>query len=146
MKTAINESHQYDDIINLPHHVSTVRAHMSLHDRAAQFLPFAALTGFEDAIQETGRLTQEKISLSESGIESLNERLHILLEEMASHPKITITYFVRDEKKAGGAYDTVEGYVRRIDEYKRTVIMMDGLEIPIEDMIEIDGEIFSGMI
>ena len=146
MKTTINESHQYDDIINLPHHVSTVRAHMPLHDRAAQFLPFAALTGFEDAIQETGRLTQEKISLSESSIESLNERLHILSEETASHPKITITYFVKDEKKDGGAYDTVEGYVKRIDEYKRAIIMTDGLAIPIEDMIEIDGEIFSGMI
>ena len=146
MKTAISESHQYDDIINLPRHVSTTRAHMSLHDRAAQFLPFAALTGFEDAIQETGRLTQEKISLSESSIEDLNERLHILSEEAASHPKITITYFVKDEKKAGGAYDTAEGYVKRIDEYKRAIIMTDGSAIPIEDVIEIDGEIFSGMI
>ena len=139
-------NNQYDDIINLPHHVSSVRRQMSLHDRAAQFLPFAALTGFEDAIQETGRLTQERISLSEGGIESLNEKLHILSEEIGSHPKIAVTYFVPDEKKKGGAYDTVEGCVKRVDEYKHTIVMSDGLEILMEDVIEIDGEIFSDII
>lgn len=139
----MSEVNNYDDIINLPHHVSTVRAHMSLHDRAAQFLPFAALTGYEDAIRETGRITQEQITLSESEIEGLNERLHILSEEAGSHPKICVTYFVPDEKKDGGAYETAEGYVKRIDEYRRILIMEDGRQIPMEDMIELDGDIFS---
>lgn len=139
----MNEANNYDDIINLPHHVSTVRAHMSLHDRAAQFLPFAALTGYEDAIRETGRITQEQITLSESEIEGLNERLHILSEEAGSHPKICVTYFVPDAKKEGGAYETAEGYVKRIDEYRRILIMEDGRQIPMEDMIELDGDIFS---
>ena len=141
----MNETNQYDDIIDLPHHESTVHTHMSLHDRAAQFLPFAALTGFEDAIQETGRLTQERISLSEGSIESLNEKLHILSKEISGHPRIAVTYFVPDEKKKGGGYDTVEGCVKRIDEYKRTIVMSDGPEIPMENVIEIDGEIFSDL-
>lgn len=139
----MNETQQYDDIIDLPHHVSATRAHMSLHDRAAQFLPFAALTGYDDAIKETGRLTTERISLSESEIESLNERLHILSEEQDSHPKISVTYFVPDEKKKGGAYETVEGAVKRIDEYRRVLVLTDGHQIEMEDMIELDGEIFS---
>lgn len=139
----MNETQQYDDIIDLPHHVSTTRAHMSLHDRAAQFLPFAALTGYDDAIKETGRLTKERISLSESEIESLNERLHILSEEQDSHPKISVTYFVPDENKAGGAYETTEGSVKRIDEYRRVLVLTDGRQIAMEDMIELDGEIFS---
>ena len=139
----MNETQQYDDIIDLPHHVSATRAHMSLHDRAAQFLPFAALTGYDDAIKETGRLTTERISLSESEIESLNERLHILSEEQDSHPEISVTYFVPDEKKAGGAYETVEGAVKRIDEYRRVLVLTDGHQIEMEDMIELDGEIFS---
>lgn len=142
----MNETQQYDDIINLPHHISTVHTHMSLHDRAAQFLPFAALTGYEDAIKETGRLTKERISLSESEIESLNERLHIISEEQGSHPKISVTYFVPDEKKDGGAYETAEGFVRRIDEYRHVLIMTDGRQISMEDIIELDGEIFSDIL
>ena len=139
-------SNQYNDIINLPHHVSTVHTPMPLHDRAAQFLPFAALTGYDDAIKETGRLTTERISLSESEIESLNERLHILSEEQHSHPKISVTYFVPDAKKSGGAYETVEGCVKRIDEYRRALVMTDGLKIFMEDIIELDGEIFSDIL
>lgn len=142
-KRVMNETQQYDDIIHLPHHVSTVHTHMSLHDRAAQFLPFAALTGYEDAIKETGRLTQERITLSESEIEILNERLRILAKKSDSHPKMSVTYFVPDEKKAGGAYETAEGYVKRIDEYRRVLVMTDGLQIAMEDIIELDGEIFS---
>ena len=142
----MNEANQYDDIINLPHHISTAHTHMSLHDRAAQFLPFAALTGYDDAIKETGRLTQERISLSENEIESLNERLYILSQEQDSHPKISVTYFVPDEKKAGGAYETAEGYVKRIDGYRGVLVLTDGLEILMEDMIELDGEIFSDIL
>ena len=139
-------SNPYNDIIDLPHHVSTVHTHMSLHDRAAQFLPFAALTGYDDAIKETGRLTQERISLSENEIESLNERLHILSQEQNSHPKISVTYFVPDEKKAGGAYETAEGCVKCIDEYRGVLVMTDGRQILMEDMIELDGEIFSDIL
>ena len=142
----MNEANQYDDIINLPHHISTAHTQMSMHDRAAQFLPFAALTGYDDAIKETGRLTQERISLSENEIESLNERLYILSQEQDSHPKISVTYFVPDEKKAGGAYETAEGYVKRIDEYRGVLVMTDGRQILMEDMIELDGEIFSDLL
>lgn len=145
--SVMNEANsiQYDDIINLPHHISTVHPHMSLHDRAAQFLPFAALTGYEDAIRETGRLTEERISLSESEIESLNERLHILSEEQHRQPKISVTHFVQDEKKAGGAYEAIEGYVKRIDEYRRVLVMTDGLQIAMEDIIGLEGEVFSSI-
>ena len=139
-------SNQYSDIINLPHHVSTVHTSMSLHDRAAQFLPFAALTGYDDAIKETGRLTTERISLTESEIEGLNERLHILSEEQHNHPKISVTYFVPDEKKSGGAYETAEGCVKRIDEYRGVIIMTDGRQIAMEDMIGLDGDIFSASV
>ena len=142
----MNETQQYDDIINLPHHVSTVHPHMSLHDRAAQFLPFAALTGYEDAIRETGRLTEERVSLSESEIESLNERLRVLSDEQHSQSKISVTYFVPDEKKAGGAYETTEGYVKRIDEYRHVLVLTDGLQIAMEDIIELEGEIFSDIL
>lgn len=145
-RTAMDEAHQYDDIMNLPHHVSTVHTHMSLHDRAAQFLPFAALTGYEDAIKETGRLTQERITLSENEIEILNERLHILAEKLESRPKISVTYFVPDEKKRGGAYDTIEGYIKRIDEYRHILVMTDGLLIAMEDIIGLDGEIFADIV
>ena len=93
---------KYDDIINLPHHQSKVRPHMSVSDRAAQFAPFAALTGYGDAIRETERLTDRKIELSESQIAELDLRLGELLARIDEKPKVTITYFIADERKAGG--------------------------------------------
>lgn len=104
---------QYDDIINLPHHVSKTRPQMSMVDRAAQFSPFAALTGYDAAIKETGRLTDEKVNLSEEEKEALDRKQQILMEWLGDHPALTITFFVPDEKKSGGAYMTKSGNLKR---------------------------------
>ena len=100
----MNGTHDYDDIINLPHHVSTRHPQMSMYDRAAQFSPFAALTGYDDAIQETGRLTEQKIELDEETLEKLDERFQILQEHLGEQPEVRFTYFKPDERKEGGAY------------------------------------------
>lgn len=135
----------YDDIINLPHHVSTSRPRMSARDRAAQFSPFAALTGFEDAVKETARLTDERVDLDEDAKAALNTRLLMIQEQLGDQPQVFITYFKPDDQKAGGAYITAKGCVKTIDEYERTVVMRDGTRIPINDIIKIDGELFNSM-
>lgn len=137
---SINRTHKYDDIINLPHHVSSTRAKMPISDRAAQFSPFAALTGYDAAVKETARLTDERIELDESSKTILNEKLQIIMERIQERPEITVTYFLPDEKKAGGAYANVTGCVKKIDEYERTVVMTDGTKIPIDHIYEIAGE------
>lgn len=128
--------HEYDDIINLPHHQSSTRPHMTNHDRAAQFSPFAALTGHEDAVRETARLTEGKIQLDEDAKVDLDEKLHFLLES-GDRQQATITYFEPDNKKAGGAYLSVTGRVKNMNGLKRTVTMEDGTEIPIDDILDI---------
>lgn len=133
---------KYDDIINLPHHVSSRRAPMTMIDRAAQFSPFAALTGYDAAIQETGRLTEGYIHLDESSKESLNERLQLIQESLDAHPEITVTYFQPDERKTGGAYVSVTGKVKKIDEYNQGIIMTDGTEIHFDYIYSITGELF----
>ncbi len=138
-----NISHKYDDIINLPHYVSKKHPQMSLHDRAAQFSPFAALTGHKAAINETARLTDEKQILSEDVIAKLNEQLNLIKENINTNPIVTITYFVPDDKKSGGAYISNTGIVKKIDEYNRTVIMTDKTVIPIEQISEMQSDIFS---
>lgn len=137
---SINRTHKYDDIINLPHHVSATREKMPISDRAAQFSPFAALTGYDAAIKETARLTDERIELDESRKTILNEQLQIVMERIQERPEITVTYFLPDEKKVGGAYANVTGCIKKIDEYERTVIMIDGTKIPIDQIYEITGE------
>lgn len=138
-----NISHKYDDIINLPHHVSKKHPQMSLHDRAAQFSPFAALTGHKAAINETARLTDEKQILSEDVIAKLNEQLNLIKENIGTNQTVTITYFVPDDKKSGGAYISHTGVVKKIDEYNHTVILTDKTVIPIEQISEIQSDIFS---
>ena len=133
---------KYDDIINLPHKQSSRRPRMSLYDRAAQFSPFAALTGHDAAIKETARLTDQKAELDEGNKERLNERLQIILENLSRSTEVTITYFLPDERKAGGAYVDVIGIVKKIDEYEQIVIMRNGTKIPIDDIIGIEGELF----
>lgn len=132
----------YDNIINLPHHVSSERKRMSQHDRAAQFSPFAALTGYDDEIKETARLTDEKLELDDYAISSIDSCLQILIDNAQERPTISITFFKADERKIGGAYITVSGNVRRIDESNRTVVLTDGTTIPIEDIYAIEGNIF----
>lgn len=136
---------KYDDIINLPHHVSATRPHMAAIDRAAQFAPFAALTGYEGAVKETARLTDERIELDEYAQGALSDRLQIIADRMKEHPKIAITYFQPDAEKKGGAYITAAGTVKKIDEYERVVVMTDATVIPIDEIISIEGQIFESM-
>lgn len=132
----------YDDIINLPHHVSTKHPHMSAIDRAAQFSPFAALTGYGDAIKETARLTGERVELDEYTKDALSDRLQIIADRIKEQLEIVITYFRPDAKKNGGAYITTISTVKKIDEYERVIVMTDGTAIPIDEIISIDGQIF----
>lgn len=130
-------TNKYDDIIHLPHHVSKTRPQMSIHDRAAQFAPFAALTGHSAAIKETERLTEGQVELDESEITLINEKLRIICEKISEHPEIVVTYFVPDEKKSGGKYITVEGAVKKMDLYRREMILMDQTRIELSDIVEI---------
>lgn len=127
----------YDDIINLPHHVSKTRPRMSLEQRSAQFAPFAALTGYEDAVEETARITDTKIDIDEEVKLALDRQLNKLKNKINTKPYVTITYFVPDTKKSGGEYVTVAGNVRKIDEYNQLIILEDTTQIPILDINEI---------
>lgn len=129
--------HKYDDIINLPHHVSGTHAHMPAADRAAQFAPFAALTGHQEAVRETARHTDERIELDESCKEVLDEKLRYIREQAGERPVVTVTYFVPDDHKSGGSYVTVTGRMKKIDEYEKSLVMDDGERIWMEDIIEL---------
>lgn len=133
----MNDEHKYDDIINLPHHVSAKRARMSMTDRGAQFSPFAALTGFDAAIHETARLTDFRIELDESAKELLNEKILTIAESAGQQPEITVTYFCPDERKTGGAYVSLTGRAQKVDAYRRAILMTDGTVIPFEEIYEI---------
>lgn len=133
----IQVTHEYDDIIHLPHHQSKTRPNMSLIDRAAQFSPFAALTGYDEEVKEAARVTEEKMELSEEMSCKLDEKLRLVKEHIGEHPQVSVSYFLPDERKDGGSYVTVTGNVKRIDEYGRQIVMTDGLSIPIEDVAEI---------
>lgn len=135
----------YDDIINLPHHVSATRPPMSAIDRAAQFSPFAALTGYDSAIKETARLTGDRVELDEYMKDALSDRLQIITDRIKEHPEVAITYFQPDAKKNGGTYVTAVSSAKKIDEYERIVVMTDGTVIPIDEIISIDGQIFESM-
>ena len=136
---------KYDEIIGLPHHVSKTRPQMPMSDRAAQFSPFAALTGYDAAVKETGRLTDEKIELDEESLTSLNVRYQVLMDALAEGPEVRITYFKPDERKAGGAYVTTVGAVRKIDDFEQMITMQDGTRIPMGDVLSLEGELFSAL-
>ena len=135
---------RYDDIINLPHHVSDKRPRMSMHDRAAQFSPFAALTGFDDAVRETARVTDSKPELDQDALALLDVRLALIKSRLSLAPEVEITYFKKDPKKAGGAAEVKRGAVRRIDAFERRLVMEDGGVIPLDDILALEGEVFSG--
>ena len=135
----------YDDIINLPHHVSATRPQMSMSDRAAQFSPFAALTGYDAAIKETGRLTDEKIEMDEEALNILNMKFQILARSLDDEPEVTFTYFKPDERKAGGAYLTASGVVKKIDDFERMIVMQNGMKMPMDDILNIEGHIFASL-
>lgn len=129
--------HKYDDIINLPHHVSSTRPHMSIEERAAQFSPFAALTGHEDAIKETARQTEREIILDENELEILDEKLKAILSDKSDNKNIKVVYYVPDENKNGGKYVECSGRVKRMDEYRHVLVMEDGTEINVGRIVDI---------
>lgn len=138
MSEYYKDKHRYDDIISLPHHQSTERAHMSLHDRAAQFAPFAALTGHEEAIEETARITDEKIILDETVIDRINETLYEISLHLSEKWNVSISYFKPDTLKQGGAYLTDVGSIKRIDAIEKLVIMDSGIKIKMEQIVGIE--------
>ena len=125
------------DIINLPHHVSRNHPQMPLAARAAQFAPFAALTGYDVVIHETARLTEGQVELEEYDNERLNRKFAELMTILDCHPEITVSYFKPDERKAGGAYAAVSGHVKKIDSYEQYMEMEDGIIIPIRNIIDL---------
>ncbi len=132
----------YNDIIYLPHHVSPTRPQMSMRDRAAQFSPFAALTGYDAAIRETARLTQEKVELDEQELAVLDRKFQLLLEQLGRCPQVTITWFVPDELKQGGRYLTITDVVKKVDAAARFVLLQNAGRICMDDIVEIEGELF----
>lgn len=132
----LKNTHKYDDIIHLPHPVSQRRSRMTSYDRAAQFSPFAALTGYDAVIEETARLTDSRIELDQGAVEQLNERLLEIRDSISSRPLVTLTWFRRDERKAGGAYIRATGCVKKIDSYTNTIVLTDGTVIPIRELAD----------
>ena len=139
-------SGQYDDIIHLPHHVSLTRPQMPMQDRAAQFSPFAALTGYDAAVKETARLTDKMIVLDEEALTFLNRKYQILVDRLDERSEVIITYFKPDAKKSGGAYVEIAGAVKKVDYIERIIVMMDGTKLPMDDVLDIEGEIFAELL
>ena len=135
-------SNKYDDIIDLPHHVSERHPQLSKASYAAQFSPFAALSGYDGIVAEVARLTDERIELGESEMEILSAKLQIVGDHIKERPVIELTYFKPDEKKSGGAYLQKTAQVKRIDDVERIMYFMDGTNLPIDDITDMRGEIF----
>ena len=133
---------KYDDIISLPHHESKRHPKMPALDRAAQFLPFSALNGHDAAVRETERLTESRMELDEARKEELDVHLQLLREQLAQKPQVSITYFVPDARKDGGAYFTVTGAIRKVEETRHQVIMENGTVISVNDIYEINSTVF----
>ncbi len=129
---------RYDDIKHLTRPQYNDLPQMSIQDRAAQFSPFAALTGFEDAVRETARFTDTKRELADDEIEAINDKLLYLLDKITEKPEIALTYFVQDERKDGGSYVCKVGNVRRLDEYTGTLIFTDRTKVPVADISNIE--------
>lgn len=137
-------SGEYEDIIHLLHHVSSKRPPMPMSDRAARFSPFAALTGYDDVIRETGRLTEQKIQLDEEALAILDEKFHVLQEHLDEYPEIQFIYFKPDEPKVGKkTYITASGIVKKIQGYERKLILEDGSVVLIDDILKTESPIFN---
>lgn len=130
-------NNRYDEIINLPHHVSKTRPQMPMSDRAAQFAPFAALTGYDSAIKETGRLTDERIELDEEALTALDRKYQLLMDTLDDAPEVTIIYFQPDERKAGGQYVSATGTVKKVDTFGRRILLQDGTRIPLDSVYDL---------
>ena len=131
----------YEDLVDIPHPVSKIHPPMARMDRAAQFNPFAALTGYEEEIEEAARLTEEKIGLGEDEKRFLDKQLQYLLTQIQRQPLIEVLYFVKDEKKAGGAYMTKKGRLKKIDSYQKHIIFTDGTRIAFADLRQLDSDL-----
>ena len=136
----------YTDILNLPHPTSKKHPRMTRTARAAQFAPFAALTGYNEAIKETSRLTDEQLDLDDTEKDQLNKKLQLLRQNLPRQLPITITFFIPDTQKTGGSYQTITGSVKKIQEYVRRLIMTDETIIPIEAIIGLYGEALPAML
>ena len=136
---------KYDDIINLSRPISK-HPKMSLYQRSAQFAPFAALTGYEGQIKETARLTDRRIELDEEMKLKLDLKIQTILENLLYEPEVEITYFIPDNRKIGGKYETIKNKVKKIDNYNQIIIMQDNLKISIKEIINISGDIFENII
>lgn len=125
---------EYDDIINMPHHVSATRRPMSMDSRAAQFAPFAALDRHGEAISETARITGRAVELSE---DEQCELSRVIVRAVDSGARVSVTYFIPDERKEGGRYHRVSGHIRRVDECERCIVMCDGGRIPLDAILSV---------
>ena len=130
-------NNRYDEIMELPHHVSKTRPQMPMSDRAAQFAPFAALTGYDSAIKETGRLTDERIALDEEALTALDRKYQLLMDTLDDAPEVTIIYFQPDERKAGGQYVSATGTVKKVDTFGRRILLQDGTRIPLDSVYDL---------
>lgn len=133
----------YEDIVNLPPHISKKHPQPTMLERAARFSPFAAITGYEEMVKEAARVTDKKPELDESSKEILNEKLLFITEMCEDDVIVNITYFVPDKLKSGGEYITVSGSIKKIDEYERSVLLTDGTAISIDSIYKIDGDMFN---
>lgn len=139
----MEEKFPYEDIIHLPPHISKKHPQPTMMERAARFAPFAAITGYEEMVLEEARVTEEQMELDESTLAILNERLNIIRESLSAKPQVRITYFKPDQRKSGGAYITVSGIIKRMDEYEHLITMTDGRKIPIDAISDIESELFN---
>lgn len=128
----------YEDMMELPHHVSSKRPQMPMSDRAAQFSPFAALVGYDAAIKEAGRLTDERIEPEEDRLNELNMKFRLIKEHLADEPEVSLSYFEPDERKAGGRYLEIFGTVKKIDDFERSLTMKDGTKISVDDILAVE--------
>lgn len=131
----------FSDIINLPHHQSRRHPQMSMKERAAQFAPFAALTGYGSAISEVARLTEEQVPLGDDDNDRLNRLVTHIADRISEQPSVTIVYFKPDSRKQGGSYETITGRLKRIDDYEQQLVMLDGTAIPFENIMDISQNI-----
>lgn len=136
------EKFPYEDIVNLPPHISQKHPQPTMMERAARFAPFAAITGYEDMVLEEARVTEERIDLDEGTKAELNEKLNVILEFLDRQPEVRFTYFEPDKRKSGGTYISVTGVVKCIDGQEHTVLLADGKKINIHDIYNIEGELF----
>ena len=139
------ERFPYEDIVNLPPHISKKHPQPTMLERAARFAPFAAITGYEEMVLEEARVTEERIELSEGAKASLNKKLSILKDNLSRSPEVTVTYFEPDQRKAGGAYLTLSGAVRRVDEHQHLIQLVNGKLICMDEIYELESELFESL-